>query len=221
MHDVKRHFGWATFLATLALAGCASPPKTYDYTAFRQAKPSSMLVLPPLNETPDVNASFGVLSQVTYPLAEAGYYVIPVALVNETLRQNGVTDPHDAQAIAPAKLREIFGADAGVYIEVKKYGASYQVVASNLTVEVNAKVIDLRTGQLLWDGHAIASSAEQNNNQGGLIGMLVKAVVEQIANNVSDTRNLQFADLAGRRLLLPNGANGMLYGPRSPNYGKN
>lgn len=209
----------AAFL--LALTGCATPPKAYDYTAFKQAKPASLLVLPPLNETPDVNATSGVLSQITFPLAEAGYYVIPVSLVSETLRQNGVTDPHDAQAIAPEKLRSIFGADAGVYIEVKKYGASYQVVSSNLTVEVTAKVVDLRTGQLLWDGRAMASSAEQNNSQGGLIGMLVKAVVEQIANNLSDTRNLQFANIAAKRLFLPNGVNGILYGPRSPNYSKN
>ena len=222
MVDIKRLTTWLGAVLLLALAGCVTPPKPYDYTAFKQAKPASMLVLPPLNDTPDVTASFGVLSQMTLPLAEAGYYVIPVSLVNETLLQNGVTTPFDAQGIAPAKLREIFGADAGVYLSVKKYGASYQVVASNLTVEVQAKVVDLRTGQLLWEGRALASSSEQNGgNQGGLIGMLVKAVIEQIANNVSDTRNLQFASIAAQRLILPNGVNGILYGPRAPEYGKN
>jgi hypothetical protein len=220
MFEATRFLRWGLLVTLLAMAGCAAPPKHYDYTAFKQSKPASLLVLPPLNETPDVNATSGVLSQMSYPLAEAGYYVLPVSLVTETLRQNGMTDPHDAQAIAPAKLRDIFGADAGVYIEVKKYGASYQVVASNLTVEVAAKVVDLRTGALLWEGRAVASSAEQGNSQGGLIGLLVKAVVEQIANNLSDTRNLQFANLAAQRLFLPHGVNGMLYGPRSPNYGK-
>lgn len=220
VETMKRVAGWGAIAVLAALTGCAAPKKPYDYSAFRQAKPASMLVLPPLNETPEVMATAGVLSQMTFPLAEAGYYVIPVSLVSETLHQNGVTDPHDAQAIAPAKLREIFGADAAVYVQVTKYGASYQVVSSNLTVELTAKVVDLRSGNLLWEGKATASSAEQNNSQGGLLGMLVKAVIEQIANNVSDTRNLQFANLASQRLFLPNGVTGILYGPRSPNYGK-
>ena len=40
-----------------AMTGCAAPKKV-DYSAFRQAKPASILVLPPLNESTDVNASF-------------------------------------------------------------------------------------------------------------------------------------------------------------------
>ena len=99
-----------------ALAGCAAPKKT-DYTAFRQAKPASILVLPPLNESPDVNATFSVLAQATYPLAEAGYYVMPVTLVAETFHQNGLSNPPEMHAVAPTKLKEIFGADTALYIK--------------------------------------------------------------------------------------------------------
>ena len=74
-----------------------------------------MLVLPPLNETPEVDASYGVLSQVTLPLAEAGYYVVPVSLMDETFRQNGLGSPAEIHEVSPRKLREIFGADAVVY----------------------------------------------------------------------------------------------------------
>lgn len=38
-------------------------------------------------------------TQLTFPLAEAGYYVLPVALVDETLRQNGMTKPVDIHQI--------------------------------------------------------------------------------------------------------------------------
>ena len=79
-------------------AGCA-PTKSVDYSAFKQSHPRSIVVLPPLNESPDVKATYGMLAQVTYPLAEAGYYVLPVALVDETFRQNGVTAPGDIHQI--------------------------------------------------------------------------------------------------------------------------
>ena len=39
------------------LAGCAVPQKNVDYTAFRESKPASILVLPPVNSSVDVAAS--------------------------------------------------------------------------------------------------------------------------------------------------------------------
>ena len=75
-----RRLGAVAVLA--ALTACASPPKPYDYTAFKEAKPASLLVLPPVNDTPDVNATYGVLSNLSMPLGEAGYYVLPVSLVD-------------------------------------------------------------------------------------------------------------------------------------------
>ncbi|MGV2470107.1 hypothetical protein FO520_23155, partial [Bacillus subtilis] len=67
--------------------------------AFKQSKPKSILVLLPQNSTPEVQASHGLLAQTTLPLAEAGYYVFPVAVVEETFKQNGMTNAGDIQAV--------------------------------------------------------------------------------------------------------------------------
>jgi len=207
-------------MALLMLQGCVTPPKPYDYTAYKEAKPASILVLPPINGTPEVQATPSVMAQVTQPLAESGYYVLPVSLVDETLKSNGMHTPDDAQQIPAAKLREIFGADAGLYVKVSRYGSVYKVLNSETAVTLEAKLVDLRNGQLLWEGSASASSAEQNNSsQGGLIGLLVKAVVDQIISASTD-RSHPMAGLASQRLLAAGRPNGLLYGPRSPNYGK-
>ena len=47
------------------------------------------------------------MAQSTQPLAESGYYVLPVTLVDETLKGNGIHTPDEAQQIPVAKLREI------------------------------------------------------------------------------------------------------------------
>lgn len=207
-------------MALFVLQGCATPPKPYDYTAYKEAKPASILVLPPINGTPEVQATPSVMAQVTQPLAESGYYVLPVSLVDETLKSNGMHTPDDAQQIPAAKLREIFGADAGLYVKVSRYGSVYKVLNSETAVTLEAKLVDLRNGQLLWEGSASASSAEQNNSsQGGLIGLLVKAVVDQIISASTD-RSHPMAGLASQRLLAAGRPNGLLFGPRSPNYGK-
>jgi len=199
-------------------AGCAAPVKQLDYTAFKQSRPKTILILPPLNESPDVKATYSMLSQMSYPLAEAGYYVLPVALVDETLKQNGMTLAADSHGIAPAKLQEIFGADAALYVTVNKYGSVYMVLSSAVVVTANAKLVDLKTGTVLWSGTASASSDEGNNSGGGLIGALVTAAVNQIVNNVTD-KGFTIAGVTSQRLLSAHQPNGILYGPHSPKYG--
>ena len=202
------------------LAGCATQ-QTRDYSAYRAAKPASILVLPPVNDAPEVQASASVLSQATLPLAEAGYYVMPVTLMSETFKQNGLEIAGDIHEVAPAKLKEIFGSDAALYLRVTKYGITYQVIQSATVVSVEARLVDLRTGDSLWDGRATASNQEGGNNSGGgLIGMLVTALVNQIISSATDASH-PIAGLATNRLLAAGGPNGLLYGPRSPLYGKN
>lgn len=206
---------------TLTLLGGCVTQTPYDYTAFKQSKPRSILVMPPVNSSPDVQAGYSMLSHVTLPLSEAGYYVLPVAVVDETFKQNGVMSADEAQAIPTAKLHEIFGADAALYLEITEYGVSYQLIASEVAVTAKAKLVDLRDGRLLWDGSARASSAEnQNNNGGGLIGLLVAAAVEQIMNSLTD-RSHQIAGITSARLLTAGMPNGILRGPRPPQYAEN
>lgn len=202
-------------LLAITLAGCAAPQAQLDYAAFRESRPASILVLPPLNETVEVDASQGVLAQATFPLAESGYYVIPVAVMEETFRQNGLTAPAEIHELPAAKLREIFGADAALYMSVKKYGASYAVLSSSVAVEIEASLIDLRSGAILWQGHKQA--IESSGSGGGLIGMLVNAVVSQIVNTLSD-RSYVVAGAASQSLLFAGQPSGILYGPRSPKY---
>lgn len=202
------------------LGGCATPPKPVDYTAFIAAKPASLLVLPPTSDVPDVNASAGVWAHATRPLAEAGYYVLPVTLVDETFRQNGITVAAEAHEVAPAKLREFFGADAAVYLRVKQYGTTYVIISSDTRVVVEGRIVDLRSGQLLWQGAAVASSAEQRQqSQGGLVGLLITALVTQIVGSVTDA-SLTYAAIANQRLLGAPRVNGVLPGPRSPHFGQ-
>ena len=117
-------------LAALALlAGCATQ-QPYDYSAFKESSPASILVLPPVNKSPDIKATLSMYSLITAPLSEAGYYVLPVAVVNETFKQNGMANAEEIREVPPQKLYEIFGADTVLYIDVTEYGSSYKVISS-------------------------------------------------------------------------------------------
>jgi hypothetical protein len=203
-------------LAALLLTGCATR-QPYDYTAFKQSHPASILVLPPVNNSPEVGATYSMLSQVTLPLAESGYYVFPVTLVDETFRQNGLSNPAEMHDVPTQKLRDIFGADSALYITISQYGTSYSVISSESRVTAQARLVDLRSQQLLWTGQATASSAESRNSSGGLVGLLVQAVVSQIVESATNASH-PIAGIASYRLLSAGMPNGLLYGPRSPKY---
>ncbi len=172
---------WLLLGCLAAVTACKSAP--YDYGPYLAHMPRSILVLPPINDSIEVRASNAFLATVTAPLAERGYYVFPVAVVESYLRQNGRPTPADMHAIEPAKLREVFGADAALYIAIQEWGSSYQVVTSSAKVVADYRLVDLQTNTVLWNGRAAAVA---NSGGGNLVGMLASAIVSQVANSVSD-----------------------------------
>lgn len=208
----------ATATSLLVVTGCATKAP-FDYAAYKESRPRSILVLPPLNNTPEVQASYSMLSHATRPLAEAGYYVMPVTLVAEAFKENGMTQPADMHGTSADKLKKIFGADAALYVTIGKYGTVYYVIGSATVVTAQAKLVDLKTGKVLWTGAATASSEEGQNQQGGLAVLLVSALIKQVMATTLDQSH-QVAGITTTRLLTAGMPNGMLYGPRSPNYGK-
>ena len=202
----------------LWLSACSTPSAKPDQSDFRNSKPKSILVLPPVNLSPDIRGSLTFLSTVTRPLSEAGYYVFPVAMVDATFKENGLQLADDIHDAPLSKLQSIFGADAVLYITVEKFGSSYVVIDSQTVVSAKAKLVDARTGTLLWQGQASASDAEGRDNNNGLAGVLINSVIHQLASNIGNPGH-QVAKLASARLLSPQ-SGGILYGPRSPNFGK-
>ena len=209
---------FSVFVALFFNACALSEPEIYDYSALQQAKPRSILVLMPSNETTEVDAGSAVLANAIYPLSEAGYYVFSPALVHETFKNNGIYEASDIQNVSAHKLRQIFGADAVLYLNVVKYGTSYMLIKSTNVVAVNAKLVDLRSGATLWEG-----SAQVSDDSGGggnnLVGMLISAVIKQIGDTVSDA-GYKLSASADAMLLGQNCNKCLLYGPYSPHYGQ-
>lgn len=175
---------YAFALALVALVGCASAPP-YDYSAFNAHKPRSILVLPPANNSIEVEASYTYLSTISRPLAEKGYYVFPVSVIDTLFRENGIPSPEEMHLVPLDKISEIIGADAVLYVTIEDWGQKYQVLSSKTVVSADLRLVDVATGTHLWNARAhMEQSSDSGNN--GLIGALVGAVVDQIAGSVAD-----------------------------------
>jgi len=202
--------GWCGLAMTMMLAGCATKP--YDYTNFRAHPPRSILVLPPLNESTAVEGTYSYLSTVTMPLAEMGYYVYPVVVVDQFMKENGMPTAGEMHQAPLSKIREIIGADAVLYATLKQYGTKYQVINSATVVSVQAKLVDTQTGLVLWEGTA---TAQQNSGgSGNIFADLIAAAITQAVNSSTDQAH-EVSHLANTMLLTPKD-HGLLYGPYYP-----
>lgn len=209
---MKRHILVTSCLPlVLAVSACTTPP--HDYSAYLEQIPRSILVLPPLNESPEVLAPYSFLSTVSRPLAEHGYYVFPVAMVDAFLKENGMPTPGEMHQIPLNRLGEEFGADAVLYVVIKQYGTEYQVLNSATKVFAACRLVDVDTGTVIWAGRA-AAARDSSSGQNNIAGMLANALVSQVVNTTSDQAHaLCHQANAG---MVRNGHHGFLRGPRSP-----
>ncbi len=94
-------------IVTGVAAGCQRPSKGLDYTVYLDHMPASILVLPPVNQSGDKEATKDFMESVSRPLAERGYYVFPVAVVESVMVANGATTPLEMRKVPLAKLEEL------------------------------------------------------------------------------------------------------------------
>lgn len=194
--------------AAFFLAGCAVRP---DYSLFERNKPRTVLVFPPLNDTASVDAPYKYFPTVTVPLAERGYYVIPIAVSDRMLKENGVIGPEEMRQVSRDKLREIFGADALLDATINDWGTSYWVVASSTVVSLTWRLMDLHTGQELWRSTQRAAD-DSGRSGGGFIGAIAGAVVHAVEGATSD-KEVPLAENLNSTVFMNDGI-GLLPGAR-------
>ncbi len=192
------------------LVSCAS---SYNYDKFREAKPRSILILPPTSNSTDIRATYSYLSTVTMPVAEKGFYVFPVVLVDQLMKENGLPSADEMHQASVKKIKEIINPDTILYLRIEKYGTKFVLVNSVTEVTVSGKLVSTKTGEVIWEGRAAAQS-DSNSGGGGLLGSVITAVVAQAVN--SSTDQAHEVSSAANQMLFYNQGTGLLNGPYSP-----
>ena len=163
-------------LLVLCLAACATRPEGPDLTAFRAAAPRSILVVPVINKSLDVDAPVYVLSTLAVPLAEKGYYVFPVNTTKVVLEQEGFYEGEQVQNQRPEALAKLFGADAVLYVTINRWDAQYAVLATAVTVEFEYRIFS-KDGTRLWQARQQMRYTPQTNNGGNPLVTLIAAAI--------------------------------------------
>ncbi len=206
MSVMKRSFIVSLVAACAFLAGCQATAPKRDVAAFEAANPRSIVVVPVVNQSVDVDAPNYVLSTLPVPIAEKGYYVFPVNTTKMVLEQEGFYEAERILEQPPEAIAKMFGADAVLYVTVKRWDAQYIVLSTTVTVDFSYRLVS-KTGEELWRNSQVMQYSPSSNNSGGLIGMLVSAAIARAAPNYMPLTT------QANSIALMTGPNALLDGP--------
>jgi len=160
------------------LFACASPMKKIQVSSKFVANdrlPSLKVAILPLNGKMEGAEFFREALHAA--LTDTEMNISEKFVVDGIIKKNGWNTPEKLFAIPPQKLGEAFGADALLYGKVTKWNKYYAVIHSTLVAGLELKLVDARTGELLWRGQQVDREFE------GLIKIptgIISAIVNPI-----------------------------------------
>jgi hypothetical protein len=167
-------------LFILFLTGCATvkPTTMKDiYPGMYSVKPVSILILPPKNESTASEAKEYFSCSLAEPLAQKGYYPMPVEAIYSIMRQEGLYDTETMTPEILANLRKFFGADAVLMTTIEKWDKGY----GKLTIKAKYEILDTRTAESLWDFHSnivVNLTSNSSNIFANIVETAIKTAVE-------------------------------------------
>lgn len=170
-------------IVPLFLQSCGSSKITREkaYPAFYdEQRPLSIIVMPPINNTNNVDAKENFYITISRTLCERGYYVVAPFLAMEMFQSESAYDAENFISAPLNQFREVTGADIVLFtniIDWKKSGMRAKVI---VTVEyilrsaVSNETIFQRTGTITYDKSV-------NTGVGGIGGLLANVAVSAVA----------------------------------------
>jgi len=199
-------------VAMFFISGCTTVQKK-DYSAFYAHPPRSIVVVPALNNTTEINAPPVFASTITAPLTERGYYVFPVYLTDILLKDIGLSEAGHIHQLPPSRFLDLFGADAVLFVTIEDWSTKYIIISSSVVVHMKYELKDTRTGLSLWQGEQQAVHSSGGGG-GGIAGLIVMAIDAAVTAMVVDYMPL--ARQANQMVFLP--SKGLPAGPYNPEY---
>ncbi len=205
-------------LGVFILTACVPAPPTVtkltEFPKMYDQQPRSILILPPMNESTDAEAKDYYMTTTEMPFALMGYYTFPTEMVSDIMKQEGVYDTEILYNMPVNKFYEYFGTDTVLFTTIKKWDVSYIVLASHLTIEIEAKLVSTKTSEELWKyTGTVVVDLGAGDGGGSLAGLLIAAVITAV--NTASADYVQHARTANGRIIYT-----LPFGPYSNMYMK-
>ena len=178
------------------------------YAKLYEEKPVSILVMPPINNTSNVEAKDLLYTSISRNIAEAGYYVISPLIAMDVLRNESAYDAEYFMNSSLGKFKEYFGVDAVVFAIIENWAKEGWIIHT----KVNYMMKSTTTNEILFERSCdLHLDLMKNSGTGGLLGVLVDAIATAV--DVAMTEHIEAARYANHYVFddLPYGKYSSLY----------
>ncbi len=198
--------------AALLLASCgptSTLTKGERYSQFYEEKPGTILVMPPINNSTNVEAKDLLYTSISRPLIEAGYYVLSPNLVMDVLKAESAYDSELFIDGDMAVFNQHFGADAVIFSVIDTWTKK----GMGIETEIRYIMKSAHTNEVIFERSCdLYLSLQVNSGTGTLIGALVDLAASAILTAATD-------HIVAARKCNYYIFNDLPYGKYSPSYG--
>lgn len=202
-------FASLLLLSSCGLLGEQTQRREDAYATLYRENPRSIVIMPTINETNQVELKDNFYATLLKPLAERGYYVFSPFLAKELMEQESAANAEDFIQGNVAPFYRVFGADAVLFTIIHRW--EKVALRSKIEIDVEYLLRSTKTGDMLFS-RRFEGAVDLSSNQGGrgILSTLMDIVVGAISTSMTD--KVVAARLANRDALesLPAGA----YHPR-------
>lgn len=198
----------------LFLCSCATNQslRGTEYALMYEQKPSTIVIMPPINETNAEEAKDYFFTTMATPLIDKGYYVFSPYLTMDMFQTEGAYDSEMFINGDLNQFRNILGCDAVMFTRVKKW--SKKAIGGTITVDVEYLLRSATTGDILYQREGeIKLDTSVNSGNNSLLGSLVSMAATAIKTATTDK---VVAGRACNRYVLSD----MPVGPYAPGHGE-
>ena len=150
-----------------------------------EEKPTSIVIMPPINQTNSVEAKEFFYTTLYVPLCEKGYYVFSPYLTMEMLQSESAYDSEMFLESDLGNFNRVLGADAAIFTIIKSWDRNS--LLGYLTVGVEYVLRSTATGETLYHrAGLIQVDTSVNGGGGGLVGSLVNMAATAITTAMTD-----------------------------------
>lgn len=174
-------------LCIIVLTSCgtsSSLTRVINYPEMYNEKPTTILIMPPINKTVNVEAKEYLFTTLAQPLCEKGYYVISPFLAMETLRKESAYDAEMFVDKSLNQFKSVFGAEAVLFTTINKWDKS--AIGGTITVDVEYLLKSTSTNAVLFDRKGTVTVDMNINSGGGILGSLIDLAATAISTAVTD-----------------------------------
>ncbi len=164
-----------------SLAACNSTTRSTQprFPKMYTESPTSILVVPAINNTTAADATMLYASTITKPLSEAGYYVYSLPFVQTLFANEGIIDGRQVKNKLSSKIyRDRFAADSILYVTITQWDTNYYVVGGNVTVGAHFELVSTYTNETLWQYQDSISYDTSSDDSDILLVNLISTAIE-------------------------------------------